>query len=284
LAACETLNVGTYIPEPKRKKRNWKDKPESWQQSTQANGRRVRGARSKRLQRLRSEYVERSFAHVCETGGGRRTWLRGLEKVHKRYLVQVPEQAVGNQAVFSPSGYAVAWRYYGKVASVISPVGTVVGSIDLTGEVARNEGERKNLIIHSAAIDEQRGLWFIGTSHGLAVGGMDRQSRQPLMEVHRVKSLGTATPLAIGSFLGRIIFAAEFDGSGGEGCIFLEKGFGVGPTDPSRFADHVTFAVTSWAAAMGRPTSAAIVGPDIVWVALTASAGAFRLSSLPASR
>jgi hypothetical protein len=39
--------------------------------------------------------VERSFAHVCETGGGRRTWLRGLENVTKRYVVQVAAHNLG---------------------------------------------------------------------------------------------------------------------------------------------------------------------------------------------
>lgn len=95
LATCEDLETRTYIPEPKREKRNWKDKPESWRKATRANRRRVKGNRSKRLQKLRSEYVERSFAHVCETGGGRRTWLRGLEKVTKRYLVQVAAHNLG---------------------------------------------------------------------------------------------------------------------------------------------------------------------------------------------
>jgi transposase len=95
LADCEDLETRTYIPEPKREKRNWEDKPESWRKATQGNRRRVKGNRSKRLQRLRSEYVERSFAHVCETGGGRRTWLRGLEKVTKRYLVQVAAHNLG---------------------------------------------------------------------------------------------------------------------------------------------------------------------------------------------
>ena len=37
--------------------------------------------------RKRGEIVERSFAHVLERGGMRRTWLRGRENVHKRYLV-----------------------------------------------------------------------------------------------------------------------------------------------------------------------------------------------------
>jgi hypothetical protein len=31
--------------------------------------------------------VERTFAHTCETGGARRTWLRGIDKVRKRYLI-----------------------------------------------------------------------------------------------------------------------------------------------------------------------------------------------------
>ncbi len=89
LAECERWNTRTYIPEPRRKRARWKGKPASWRQATAANRRRVKGARSKRLQKKRSELVERSFAHVCETGAGRRTWLRGLENVRKRYLVQV---------------------------------------------------------------------------------------------------------------------------------------------------------------------------------------------------
>jgi transposase len=145
LAACETLNVGTYIPEPKRKKRNWKDKPESWQQATRANGRRVRGARSKRLQRLRSEYVERSFAHVCETGGGRRTWLRGLEKVNKRYLVQVAAHNLGllMRKLFGMGkprtlqgaggvGFVLGWLYWRSAARVGLWYGSAVCALPIS--------------------------------------------------------------------------------------------------------------------------------------------------------
>ena len=49
--------------------------------------RNTRGARGRRLQRLRSERVERVFGYLLDTGGGRRTWLRGLDKVRKRYLM-----------------------------------------------------------------------------------------------------------------------------------------------------------------------------------------------------
>jgi transposase len=88
--------VRTYIPEPDRKhRRTWKGKSPKHQAAVYANRRRVRGDRSKRLQKVRSEYVERSFAHVCETGGARRTWLRGLENVRKRYIVHVAARNLG---------------------------------------------------------------------------------------------------------------------------------------------------------------------------------------------
>ena len=96
LADCADEGLRTYIPEPKRnQERVWTDKPAGWEAAYRNNRRRVRGARSKRLQRRRSEYVERTFAHVCETGGGRRSWLRGLVDVSKRYLLQVAGHNLG---------------------------------------------------------------------------------------------------------------------------------------------------------------------------------------------
>ena len=84
------LGMRTYIPEPKaRYHRVWTDKPETWKAAVYGNRRRTRGARGRKLGRLRSEYVERSFAHLCETGGTRRLWLRGTENVAKWYLMRV---------------------------------------------------------------------------------------------------------------------------------------------------------------------------------------------------
>src|SRR5205814_2115583 len=48
---------------------------------------RVRGDRNKRLQKLRSELTERSFAHLYETGGMRRVHLQGRNNILKRLLV-----------------------------------------------------------------------------------------------------------------------------------------------------------------------------------------------------
>jgi hypothetical protein len=86
----------TYIAEPARKKHwDWQDRSWAQQQAVCGNHRRMKGARAKRLQRLRSERVERSFAHVCETGGARRTWLRGLDKVKKRYQITAAARNLG---------------------------------------------------------------------------------------------------------------------------------------------------------------------------------------------
>lgn len=83
-----TEGLRTYVAEPKQNhRRNWKDKPDEQRQAVRNNRRRIRGSRGRALQRQRSEKVERSFAHVCGTGGSRRTWLRGLDKVRKRYLM-----------------------------------------------------------------------------------------------------------------------------------------------------------------------------------------------------
>jgi transposase len=96
LELADWVSIRTYIPERKAKgKRNWKDVPEEKRLAVINNRRRTRGARSKRLQRLRSERVERSFAHVCDTGGARRSWLCGLLKVQKRYLIAAVARNLG---------------------------------------------------------------------------------------------------------------------------------------------------------------------------------------------
>jgi transposase len=95
LVDCEHWNTRTYIPEPKGRNYDWDGKPPEQRRAVEANRQRIARSKSKRLQKRRSEWAERSFAHVCETGGARRTWLRGLENVTKRYAVQVAAHNLG---------------------------------------------------------------------------------------------------------------------------------------------------------------------------------------------
>lgn len=80
------LEIRTYISEPDRGRRRWKNKPAE-RAATYANRRRIRGDRGKALLRRRGMMLERPFAHGLETGGMRRVFLRGRENVLKRMLV-----------------------------------------------------------------------------------------------------------------------------------------------------------------------------------------------------
>lgn len=96
LELCEHAGLRTYVPEPKMPQgRVWTDKPEGYQRAVYANRRRMKRAKGKKLGRLRSERVERSFAHVCDAGGMRRSRLRGLLDVTKRYLIAAAAHNLG---------------------------------------------------------------------------------------------------------------------------------------------------------------------------------------------
>ena len=96
LATLDGLGVRSYISEPERGRRRWRDgrtggmsaEKRAAQRALYGNRRRARGNRGRRLQRRRGELVERPFAHQYETGGMRRVWVRGHEQVRKRVLIQ----------------------------------------------------------------------------------------------------------------------------------------------------------------------------------------------------
>jgi len=86
LQELPAVECRSYIPEPERGRRHWEGKAEE-QQQVYANRRRIRGRRSKRLQKKRSELTERSMAHLYETGAMRGVHLKGRDNVLKRLLV-----------------------------------------------------------------------------------------------------------------------------------------------------------------------------------------------------
>lgn len=86
MVVLKQVEVRSYCSEPDRGRRKWAGKEEE-QEAVYQNRRRIRGARGKRLLRQRGERVERSFAHMYETGGMRRTHLRGHDNIIKRLLI-----------------------------------------------------------------------------------------------------------------------------------------------------------------------------------------------------
>jgi len=86
LVDLQAVGLRSYISEPERGRRDWSDAPDA-QAPVYANRRRKGGTRGKALLRARAELVERSFAHVYDTGGMRRTHLRKHDNILKRLLV-----------------------------------------------------------------------------------------------------------------------------------------------------------------------------------------------------
>ena len=84
-----SYQVRSYIPEKQQKgRRKWQGK-RAEQQAVYQNRRRVQGEYGKSLLRRRGELLERSFAHCYDTGGMRRTHLRGHTNILKRQLIHV---------------------------------------------------------------------------------------------------------------------------------------------------------------------------------------------------
>jgi transposase len=82
----DAVAIRSYIAEPDRGRRDWSEEPDA-QGPVYGNRRRIRGRRGRRLMRRRGETIERSFAHLYDTGGMRRTHLRGHPNILKRLLI-----------------------------------------------------------------------------------------------------------------------------------------------------------------------------------------------------
>ena len=88
LVDLAALDLRTYVAEPDRGRRTWTQNAAA-RDAVYANRRRIRGTRGRGLQRRRSERLERPNAHLYETGGMRRTHLRGHANILKRLFVHI---------------------------------------------------------------------------------------------------------------------------------------------------------------------------------------------------
>lgn len=80
------VGVRTVIAEPERKRQKW-DGQSAAQAAVYANRRRMDTQTAKALIKRRGELIERSFAHLYDTGGMRRVHLRGKSNIAKRALI-----------------------------------------------------------------------------------------------------------------------------------------------------------------------------------------------------
>ena len=117
----EAVGIRSYIAEPDRGRRAWSNRPEA-QAPVYGNRRRIRGQRGRRLMRQRGERIERSFAHLYDTGGMRRTHLRGHTNILKRILIHAGGFNLG-LIMRHLIGVGTPRGLQGRVAAVIAMFG-----------------------------------------------------------------------------------------------------------------------------------------------------------------
>ena len=128
LVDLEAVGVRSYVSEPDRGRRNWKDNPEA-QNAVYRNRRRIRAERGKRLLRQRGELLERPFAHLYETGAMRRVYLRGHHNILKRILLHAAALNLGllMRTLF---GVGTPRSLQGRVSALFAFVGSLVRSLE----------------------------------------------------------------------------------------------------------------------------------------------------------
>ena len=117
--------IRSYVSEPDRGRRDWSKDPEA-RAPVYGNRRRMRGRRGRRLMRQRGARIERSFAHLYDTGGMRRTHLRGHTNILKRLLIHAGGFNLG-LVMRHLIGIGPPRGLQGRVAAVLATLGGAHG-------------------------------------------------------------------------------------------------------------------------------------------------------------
>src|SRR5713101_6237421 len=123
----DAVEIRSYMAEPDRGRRDWSEEPEA-QAPVYANRRRIRGRRGRRLMRQRGERIERSFAHLYDTGGMRRTHLRGHPNILKRLLIHAGGFNLG-LVMRHLIGIGTPRGLQGRVAAVLATLFVLMGVV-----------------------------------------------------------------------------------------------------------------------------------------------------------
>ena len=119
--------IRSYVSEPDRGRRDWSKDPEA-RAPVYGNRRRMRGRRGRRLMRQRGARIERSFAHLYDTGGMRRTHLRGHTNILKRLLIHAGGFNLG-LVMRHLIGIGPPRGLQGRVAAVLATLGGLMGVV-----------------------------------------------------------------------------------------------------------------------------------------------------------
>jgi hypothetical protein len=129
LKALDNSPWKTRISEPKQNGfSRWRG-DEAARRAVTNNRVRLKSGVAREAFKLRAEIVERSFAHTLDRRGMRRTWLRGRENVHMRYLLHVTGHNLSllrRQLIGAGTPREAVAGGYGCIFVLMTPTGAVL--------------------------------------------------------------------------------------------------------------------------------------------------------------
>jgi transposase len=144
LVALHTAKIRTAIADP-RPTRRLDKLPDDQRQALRTAQQTCRSKSGRWLMRHRGEFAERSFVHVLDYGGARRTTLRGRENILKRYLVQT---ACFNLALLlrETTGLGTLKQTWAAAADALTDIRALVSELvrQLSQLVGRSASHRAN--------------------------------------------------------------------------------------------------------------------------------------------
>lgn len=133
------VGVRTVIAEPERKRQKWVGQGEE-QSAVYANRRRLKTGAAKALMRRRGELIERSFAHLYDTGGMRRLHLRKKENIAKRVLLHAAAfnlSLILRQTLSVGTARQAVDRLAGLCLAFLRLIAAAAGDSELLGPVTK---------------------------------------------------------------------------------------------------------------------------------------------------
>lgn len=149
-AVLKKLDVGprkAHAAEPKRNGLNWWHGDHETRRAVYNNRIRLRSGKAAESAHRRTELAERSFQHMLNRGGMRKTWLRGRENIKKRYLFQVAGSNLGllmrkMAGCGTPKGAADVWSiipvcFWAKAGWILPVLAAREGRSDIFCQLLR---------------------------------------------------------------------------------------------------------------------------------------------------
>ena len=146
LRALDDSPWKTRIAAPKQTGFSYWHGDEAARRAVTNNRARLKSGVAREAFKLRAEIVERCFAHNLDRGGMRRTWLRGRENVHKRYLLHVAGHNLSllmRQLIGAGTPREAVAGGYGGIFVLLTPTGAML--VARGGLAKRPDGFRRRI-------------------------------------------------------------------------------------------------------------------------------------------